>query len=37
MQEIYTWYGVGYGVWETEADSRHQGGVAVVWGAENGW
>ena len=37
MQEIYTWYGVGYGVWETEADSRHQGGVAVVWRAATGW
>ena len=30
MQGIHTWNGTEYNVWETEEDSRHQGGVAVV-------
>ena len=30
-QGINTRHGVVYAIWETEAESRHQGGVTVVW------
>ena len=27
----------GYTVWDTEADSRHRGGILVVWRDAEGW
>ena len=36
-QGIYTRNGAGYDVWETEAESWHRGGVAVVWRAPKGY
>ena len=36
-QDIHTQNGVGYDVWETEAESQHRGGVAVLWRAAKGW
>ena len=37
MQDIHTGHGAEYNVWATEAESRHQGGVVVVWQATKGW
>ena len=34
---IHTRHGVGYDVWETETESRHQVGVSVVCRDEKGW
>ena len=31
MQGIHTCHGAGYKVWATEVESRHWGGVSVVW------
>ena len=28
---------MGYNVWDTEVESRHRGGVAVVWIVATGW
>ena len=28
---IYTQYSLGYKVWETEAESRNQVGIAIIW------
>ena len=34
---IHARQGEGYSVWAKEAESRHWGGVAVVWREEAGW
>ena len=36
-QRIHKNHGVGYNVWETEAESLHREGVAVVWRAAKLW
>ena len=36
MQGIYTRHGAGYDAWDTESESSHQAGVAVVWKASKG-
>ena len=28
---------VGYSVWVTEVESRHRGGISVVWREDAGW
>ena len=34
---MQTLYGVGYLLWATEGESRHHGGIAVIWQEEAGW
>ena len=34
---IHTRYGVGYAIWETQAEIRNRFGVAVVWRDKSGW
>ena len=34
---IHTRRSSGYTIWVTEADSRHQGGIAIVWRDVEGW
>ena len=34
---IHTRYIAGHKLWATEADSRHRGGIAIVWREEAGW
>ena len=34
---IHTWYTSGYKVWETDTESRHHGGIAIIWREEAGW
>ena len=36
-QGTHTQNGVGYTVWTIEVESRHWGGLAVVWRVAKGW
>ena len=37
MEGIYTRQSYGYSVWATDAESKHQGDIAVAWRWEKGW
>ena len=37
MEVIHTRYSTGYRVWVVEAESRHIGGISIVWQEEAEW